>query len=72
MKANFLKISGIQVLTRENLKTIKGSIIDAADPKNHDLSLCGCDCAGAQTGPDYCSLYLACQPVYTCNDTFEM
>lgn len=61
MKSKFLKISNVEVLSRVNLKTIQGSAVV-------DLSLCGCDCAGAVTGPAYCSIYFACLQVYTCQD----
>ncbi|MBW7674018.1 hypothetical protein [Chryseobacterium chendengshani] len=33
-----------------------------------DLSLCGCSCSGAVTGPKYCPTYIACPQVYTCDD----
>ena len=65
MKANLLNIAGVQVLSKENQKAIVGQ----GGIKNHDLTLCGCSCSGAVTGPFYCDLYIACPQVYTCQET---
>lgn len=62
MKTNILNIAGVEVLSKENLKAIKGQ-----GPV--DLSLCGCSCSGSVTGPKYCVYYIACPQVYTCNQT---
>ncbi|PWN69244.1 hypothetical protein C1631_014385 [Chryseobacterium phosphatilyticum] len=48
-------------LERENLKDIIGGISG-----NPDLSLCGCSCTGAVTGPSYCVKYKRCLQVMTC------
>lgn len=61
MKNKFLNIAGAEVLSNEKLKQINGGA-------KVDLSLCGCDCAGSVTGPEYCSLYMACLAVYTCQE----
>lgn len=61
MKAKFLNISGIEVLSRESMKQIKGQA-------KLDFSKCGCDCRGSVTGPDYCRIYFACAQVYTCQE----
>lgn len=53
-------------LRKEDLKTIVGGIGKIGKP---DLSLCGCSCTGAVTGPEYCSAYLGCPDVYTCNQS---
>lgn len=63
MKSKLLNIEGAEVLSNETQKAIKGS-----GKGNPDLSLCGCDCAGSVTGPWYCSEYIACPQVYTCQD----
>ncbi|WP_370899762.1 hypothetical protein [Chryseobacterium gossypii] len=47
-------------LRKADLKNITGGI---ATP---DLSLCGCSCTGAVTGPKYCVQYIACPQVITC------
>ncbi|MDH6253208.1 hypothetical protein M2347_002935 [Chryseobacterium sp. H1D6B] len=47
-------------LKKGDLKTIVGGI------GKPNLSLCGCSCSGAVTGPEYCSQYIACPQVYTC------
>lgn len=64
MKTNILNIAGVEVLSKENLKTIKGQGFTAVD-----LSLCGCSCSGSVTGPKYCVYYIACPQVYTCQET---
>lgn len=64
MKTNILNIAGVEVLSKENLKTIKGQGF-----KEVDLSLCGCSCSGSVTGPKYCVYYIACPQVYTCQET---
>ncbi|MGX7666342.1 hypothetical protein [Flavobacterium pedocola] len=64
MKSRLLNIAGAEVLSTENLKAINGS-----GKGNPDLSLCGCSCSGAVTGPYYCMQYIACPQVYTCNDS---
>jgi hypothetical protein len=64
MKTNILNIAGVEVLSKENLKTIKGQGFAAVD-----LSLCGCSCSGSVTGPKYCVYYIACLQVYTCQET---
>lgn len=63
MKSKLLNIQGAELLSRDAQKTIVGS-----GKGNPDLSLCGCDCAGSVTGPWYCSNYIACPQVYTCQD----
>lgn len=68
MKTNILNIAGVAVLSKENLKAIKGQgsvDVDAAI----DLSLCGCSCSGAVTGPKYCIYHIACLQVYTCDQS---
>ncbi|GGX12614.1 hypothetical protein [Aquimarina muelleri] len=59
MKTNLSKIKGANVLSRENQSKIKGQ-------GGVDLSLCGCSCSGAVTGPAYCHKYIACPQVHTC------
>ena len=61
MTTNLLNIEGVQVLSKENQRMIKGQI--SGKP---NYSLCGCSCTGAVTGPDYCYGYFACPDVYTC------
>ena len=51
MKSRLLNISGVQELSKESQKSIVGQA------GKHDLSLCGCDCAGSVTGP---ALVAAC------------
>ena len=48
-------------LRKQDLKNITGGV--SGKP---DLSLCGCSCSGAVTGPEYCSIYIGCPQVYTC------
>ncbi|MGG7550302.1 hypothetical protein [Chryseobacterium arthrosphaerae] len=48
-------------LERDNLKEIVGGISGTPD-----LSLCGCSCTGAVTGPSYCTKYKSCLQVMTC------
>ncbi|MEO8515642.1 MAG: hypothetical protein ABI426_02805 [Flavobacterium sp.] len=62
MKFNLLNLPGVEVLSRESQKTILGQV------GKPDLSLCGCSCSGAVTGPYYCVQYIACPQVYNCND----
>lgn len=64
MKTGFLNIQGAELLSRESQKMIIGS----GKGGNPDLSLCGCSCSGAVTGPAYCVEYIACPQVYTCKD----
>jgi len=64
MKTTILNISGVEVLSKEAQKNIIGQ----GKGGNPDLSLCGCSCSGAVTGPSYCVQYIACPQVYTCND----
>ncbi|WP_103069740.1 hypothetical protein [Aquimarina sediminis] len=59
MKMNLSKIKGANVLSRENQSKIKGQA-------GVDLSLCGCSCSGAVTGPKYCEDYFACPQVHDC------
>lgn len=60
---NLLKINGVSILSKKDLRTLTGGLL--ADSKS-----CGCDCAGRVTGPKYCIEIIACPQVYTCNDTF--
>lgn len=62
MLNNILK--NAKKLRKEDLKSISGGIGKIGKP---DLSLCGCSCSGAVTGPEYCSTYMGCLQVYTCN-----
>ena len=62
MKTSILNITGVEVLSNESLKMIKGQ-------GTPNLSLCGCDCAGSVTGPKYCANYIACPQIYTCDQT---
>lgn len=57
---NFLK--NATKLKKSELKNIVGGIGKGTP----DLSLCGCSCTGAVTGPKYCSQYIACPQVITC------
>ncbi|TPD71299.1 hypothetical protein FJA49_05205 [Flavobacterium microcysteis] len=66
MKTNILNIAGVQVLSKENLKAIRGQ--ESVD-MSIDLSLCGCSCSGAVTGPKYCVYYIGCPQVYTCGQS---
>lgn len=50
-------------LERDDLKDMTGGIGGAGTP---DLSLCGCSCTGAVTGPSYCIKYKRCLQVMTC------
>jgi hypothetical protein len=63
MKNKILSLSGVEILSREQQKTIMGQA-------KIDLSKCGCDCAGGVTGPYYCNLYIACPQVYTCQELY--
>ncbi|KQS53576.1 MAG: hypothetical protein JNM71_14610 [Flavobacterium lindanitolerans] len=68
MKTNILNIAGVAVLSKENLKAITGQGSVDLDT-SIDLSLCGCSCSGAVTGPKYCIYYIACPQVYTCDQS---
>jgi len=57
-------IKNAKKLRKQDLKNITGGI--SGKP---DLSLCGCSCSGAVTGPEYCSQYIGCLQVYTCNQS---
>ncbi|MBW7674019.1 hypothetical protein [Chryseobacterium chendengshani] len=50
-------------LNSADLKNIVGGVGKIGTP---DLSLCGCSCTGAVTGPKYCSQYIGCPQVITC------
>lgn len=50
-------------LERNDLKNMTGGVGGAITP---DLSLCGCSCTGAVTGPSYCIQYKRCLQVMTC------
>lgn len=52
-------------LKNSELKNIVGGAGKIGKP---DLSLCGCSCTGAVTGPDYCNIYMGCPQVYNCKD----
>ena len=67
MRTKLLNVSGVEVLSRESLKNIQGSLL--FDEHNVDLSLCGCSCSGSVTGPFYCYLHMSCPQVYTCDDS---
>ncbi|MDM1553382.1 hypothetical protein PYS58_23580 [Chryseobacterium indologenes] len=56
-------IKNAKKLKKQDLKSITGGV--SGKP---DLSLCGCSCSGAVTGPDYCSIYMGCPQVYTCGE----
>ena len=64
MTNNILK--NAKKLKQAELKNIVGGI-KGGKP---DLSLCGCSCSGAVTGPEYCPDYIACPQVYTCNEAY--
>lgn len=61
-------IKNAKKLKKETLKNITGGISDwgSVEIGNPDLSLCGCSCSGAVTGPWYCSQHIGCLQVYTC------
>ncbi|GAA5090562.1 hypothetical protein GCM10023210_16800 [Chryseobacterium ginsengisoli] len=61
MQNNILK--NAKKLRKDDLKNIVGGVGKIGTP---DLSLCGCSCTGAVTGPKYCSSYIACPQVITC------
>ena len=61
MSKNLLNIEGASLLSRSEQKSLTGGA-------GIDLSLCGCDCAGAVTGPSYCGFFFGCPQVYTCGD----
>ena len=63
MKTNLLNIEGVTILSKKSQSTVQGQASGA------DLSLCGCSCSGAVTGPFYCHKYIACPQVYTCAET---
>lgn len=50
-------------LKKDDLKNITGGVRIIGTP---DLSLCGCSCTGAVTGPKYCLSYIACPQIITC------
>lgn len=54
-------------LRKQELKNITGGLDSWANVQI-DLSLCGCSCSGAVTGPKYCVEYIACPQVYTCGE----
>ena len=68
MKTNILNIAGVEVLSKQNLKAIKGQGSVSVDA-SIDLSLCGCSCSGAVTGPEYCIYHIACLQVYNCDQS---
>lgn len=53
-------------LRKEDLKNITGGVGGGGSLGTPDLSLCGCSCTGAVTGPKYCVQYIACPQVITC------
>lgn len=53
-------------LKKEDLKHITGGAKGSGAAGTPDLSLCGCSCTGAVTGPKYCVTYIACPQVITC------
>nr|BFF40799.1 hypothetical protein BACY1_26040 [Tenacibaculum mesophilum] len=61
MKQNFLNISGVTVLSKNQQKNLTGGVAI-------DLNKCGCDCSGSVTGPIYCHQYFACTQEYTCSE----
>lgn len=70
MKTNILNIAGVEVLSKQNLKAIKGQGFESVGSVGPiDLSLCGCSCSGSVTGPKYCVYYIACPQVYTCDQS---
>jgi len=64
MKNNLLNIKGIEILSKENQKEIKGR----AGWGVSGWGNCGCDCAGRVTGPPSCYKLIACPQVYTCDE----
>lgn len=56
-------LNNAKKLKSADLKDIVGGIGKIGTP---DLSLCGCSCTGAVTGPKYCSQYMGCPQVITC------
>lgn len=58
-------MKALKKLTRSNLKEIQGGWI-GIKPGKCDLTLCGCSCSGAVTGPACCQLAMACPQVYNC------
>lgn len=63
MTNNILK--NAKKLKKSDLKDIVGGIGKVGTP---DLSLCGCSCTGAVTGPLYCTQYMGCPQVNNCKD----
>lgn len=63
MTNNILK--NAKKLKKSDLKDIVGGIGKVGTP---DLSLCGCSCTGAVTGPLYCTQYMGCPQVYNYKD----
>ncbi|MDR6403397.1 MULTISPECIES: hypothetical protein [Chryseobacterium] len=64
MQNNILKNG--KKLRKDDLKNIIGGIGGGGTWGTPDLSLCGCSCTGAVTGPKYCVQYIACPQVMTC------
>nr|WP_315035747.1 hypothetical protein [uncultured Chryseobacterium sp.] len=64
-------IKNAKKLRKADLKNITGGIDSWGDVQvgNPDLSLCGCSCSGAVTGPWYCVQYIGCPQVYTCGES---
>ncbi|AYM99406.1 hypothetical protein [Chryseobacterium sp. 3008163] len=56
-------LNNAKKLKSADLKDIAGGVGKIGTP---DLSLCGCSCTGAVTGPKYCSQYMGCPQVITC------
>ncbi|MCI3936686.1 hypothetical protein MQX03_05715 [Chryseobacterium aahli] len=56
-------LNNAKKLKSADLKDIVGGVGKIGTP---DLSLCGCSCTGAVTGPKYCSQYIGCPQVITC------
>lgn len=56
-------LNNAKKLKTSDLKNIVGGASKIGTP---DLSLCGCSCTGAVTGPKYCSQYIGCPQVITC------
>ncbi len=65
MKTHFLELRNATILSRDMQRKINGKVgIDI--PAAVDLTLCGCACNGAVTGPAYCGRYIHCPQDYTC------
>ena len=63
MKKQILNVAGSAILSKKAQQEINGGAGGFGKP---DLSLCGCDCTGAVTGPAYCGFYIGCPQVITC------